>query len=288
MANSFGSVTERLAPMVKEALRNRPGAFRWIQTDFAVTPASRGDTIPSQFPAAMTTRDVVPGPYSVAPTALAPTKVDLVVNQWRESPFALTYQESLTVTDEYLQQQANQAVEALTSYMEATIFSVISSGSVQTISSAWSTTPYANINSGTCLLDRALAPETDRTFLFNTNVKNKILDYNASKVGTLDLGNTVRDAVRDGNLGRIAGDCRMHWSHVVPAGQNALIHRGAVGMVVRAAVGPDDIIVTDPVTGMPLVLREKDEHYQRYISISALWGVIRLRPTHVVLFSSDV
>lgn len=287
MPNNFTSVVERLAPFVKDALRNQPAAFRWIQSDFNVTPGSKGDTIGCQFPVIMTARNVVPGPVSVAPAALTPTKRDLVINQWQEVPFALTYQEALTVTDEYLAQQSQQAVEAMVAVVEGSIFSVLASGTVSTISASWGSTPYANVNSGMALLDRGLALASDRTLLVNTYVKNKIEDFNAGKVGTFQMSNVPANAVQDGNLGKFGTGARMHYSHLVPAGQNVLFHRGAAGIVVRTALGPEDVIITDPISGMPFVLRQKDEHYQTYISVSCLWGVQKLRDAHVVLYSND-
>ncbi len=291
MANNFGSVVERLAPQVETALMELPALFRWVNSDFSLTPGSRGDTIPSQFTVPIVPRAVTPGVIFVAPADLAPRKVDLVINNWEEAAFVVRNDDALRVTDEFLAQQAREAVRALGNFIEVTIYNEMVSTASGTISAAFSTTPMVNINSGTCLLDRALAPSDDRTFLFNTYVKNQLLNFNSTTAGTFMLrgSNTnPEDAVVNGNLGRIAGDCRAQATNLPQVLSSFLFHRGAVGVAVRTARGANDIVVQDPRTGLPFVLQQRDLYYEQYISVSCLWGVKALRGEFAVQYTSVV
>jgi hypothetical protein len=369
MTLDLTNLTNYFAPIVEKTLRERVALPQWVDADFGIAPTDKGDTIPFKRAGAVVTRDVTPGSVAAATSVTTSTQDTLVVDIWREAPFRMTYKQLQEQGGEFAAQQMAESVRAIVNYLDTQLLTAAythayqhySAGGTNLSSFTNSSAPLAN---SIAQLDNAVAPEDDRTFVFDPDVKGNI-NQNTQYVALTN--NQPRDAMVDGNMGRLRDNVRMHWSQNIPtvyfagnsnttgvanatvgatsvtmfsttsqvlkAGQlfgiasdgtyvvtsdasmgpagatvsvlplvrassasanatfpsaatvdeNLVLQKGAIKLVVRPGVaGPSDTVITDPVSGLPVVLTVREEHGQQYVSASILAGIKVLRPEFLV------
>lgn len=302
MANDLSVLVKVIGPVVQETLRKRGGLFTYCDGDYSTLALQKGDTIDAVFAASLTATDITPSPSGTQAPSVTPTKVSLVLDNWKEASFFLTHKQMQEITDEtaFIQQQVAAGVEAIMGAMETTFFTeayTSSSNHITTYASnnlAALTSSLAPIVTARKNLSNAYAPLNDRYFVMGTTeAANLLQNTQLQKVN--EAGGS--SFLREGALGRIMGVDLVE-SNFVPTlssaslasivdvgtgnsgSANVLLQRGGMGIAVRAAnAGTNVVVITDPISGAPLTLTIWQQEYQTKWSISALWGCKTIRPT---------
>lgn len=119
MANSFSAIMPKILARGLRVLRERAVMPRLVNLDYSTEAAQKGDTIDVPISAAVGTRAVSPSNTPPAPSDTTPTKVQVSLNNWRQSdPFFMTDKElvELDRNAHFLPGQVEEAVTALANY----------------------------------------------------------------------------------------------------------------------------------------------------------------------------
>lgn len=207
------------------------------------------------------------------------------MNNHYEAPFQFTHLESFG-NETLLQQEVVAAVEGLMQQVELTLWQEMASGSSAKVttygathlgilsSSIKETLGVARTN-----LSNALAPQSDRTVVLGVDeYSNLLANTQFQKINETALPGFLRDA---DTVNRLSGFdiYESQWVISNVSGTvNPVFHRDAVALVVRPGnAGPNTAVITDPVSGFPMVYSEFQQEYQTKYTLSALWGVKTLR-----------
>ena len=99
MANDYTALINDIGPVVQATLRSRGWLFRAANTDFGEQAQQQGDTINAVFASTLTATDVQPSPSGSNGEQITPSKVALVLNEWKEAAFYLYHKEMTEVSE---------------------------------------------------------------------------------------------------------------------------------------------------------------------------------------------
>ena len=107
--------------------------------------ASKGSTVNVAVPSAIATRSVTADVVPPAVTAITPTSVSITLDQWKESPFAMSDQAISQVQRGIIPMQMSEAVKSLANTVDDYLWSLIdSTGGVYGFTGTSGTTPFAS------------------------------------------------------------------------------------------------------------------------------------------------
>ena len=109
------NILQTVVAMGLMALREKVVLARIVNRNYerAITGAKRGNTVDVAVPSAIATRTVDPDVVPPSVTAVTPTVVPIVVDQWKEAPFALDDKGLAQVDRGILPMQVSEAIKAL-------------------------------------------------------------------------------------------------------------------------------------------------------------------------------
>lgn len=124
MANSFSAIMPKILARGLRVLRERAVMPRLVNLDYSMEAAEKGDTIDVPISAAVGTRAVTPSNTPPAPSDTTPTKVQVTLDNWRQTdPFYMTDKEMVEIdrNAHFLPGQVEEAVKALANYVNQQI-----------------------------------------------------------------------------------------------------------------------------------------------------------------------
>src|SRR5215831_9921950 len=171
MSNSLSNVMPKLLARGLMALREQAIMPRIINGDYSADAAQKGDTIDVPIPSIVPASDVTPSNTPPVPGDSAPTKVQIVLSNWKKSNFFLNDKElnDIDANKNYLPIQSSEAIRSLANAINASVLAEYKSvyGYVGTAG----TTPFATdasaIINARKTLHAQLCPRADRRAVLN-------------------------------------------------------------------------------------------------------------------------
>jgi len=124
MANTLAAIMPKILARSLSVLRERAVMPRLVNSSYSQEAAQKGDTIDVPIPTAVGTMDVVPSSVPPIPTDFAARKVQIPLDQWRQTnPFHLTDKDLVEIdrNKHYLPMQVGEAIRSLASFVNKTI-----------------------------------------------------------------------------------------------------------------------------------------------------------------------
>lgn len=204
MANTLTSVIPKLLAQGLLALRERAIMPRLVNRRYEELPGRRGSTIDIPIPSAITAQAVSPSNTPPSTADMAPTEVNITLDQWFEAPFYLTDKELLEVMDGTIPMQASEAIKALANNVDGAILDLYKkiygfSGVAGTTPFASDLTEYVNARKA---LDKQLADRDDRRVVIDPDAEANALLLRAFQDAS--FRGDVRGII-DGQIGRKLG-----------------------------------------------------------------------------------
>lgn len=211
-ANILTTVTPQLLAQGLLELREMAMMPMLVNSDFDGMAAQRGATIDVPIPSAIAAQEVAPANVPPATATIAPTSVQIPLDQWWEAPFYLTDREMMEIQAGYLPKQAASAVKSIANNVNGFILSKYKNvyGWVAPVSGSGD--PFQSGTeeavSARKVLNDQLAPLDERRFVIDTGAEANALNLRAfqdvSWSGSLS-------AIMEGRLNRKLGfDWWMH------------------------------------------------------------------------------
>jgi hypothetical protein len=241
MANTFTSVLPTIIATSLSALREQAVISQLVNRDFDPAAAAQGDVINVTIPSTFAVSDVVPSGTNQTYTDSAPVKVPVTLNRWRKVAMGITDKEIGMIVSNIIPSQLTEMVRALANDVNVYIYSLhkkcwgyagtagtnpFNAGSTQAIRDA------------VTILDKQLAPVTDRRFIMNPDAKNNALA--ASDIARWD-GRGTGEIIRTGLVSQTYG---LDWymDQLLPRFTSTALSAGAttVNGVQAAGVGSTD------------------------------------------------
>jgi hypothetical protein len=142
------NVVQTAVAMGLDALREQvvlPKIVNRSYEDRIGSAARQGSTVNVAVPSAIATRSVTADVVPPAVTAITPTSVSITLDQWKESPFAMSDQAISRVQNGLIPMQMSEAVKSLANTIDDYIWSLIDSSSgVYGFTGTSGTTPFAS------------------------------------------------------------------------------------------------------------------------------------------------
>ena len=123
MANTLTALVPKILARGLTALRENAVMPRLVNRSIGEEAREVGDTIDIPLSAAATTRTVTPAVTQAANVDFIPTKVQLSLDQWKESPFQLTDKQlaEIDADNDFIPMQVSEAVKALANGIDSYI-----------------------------------------------------------------------------------------------------------------------------------------------------------------------
>jgi hypothetical protein len=267
MANSLTNVMEIMVSLGVASLRQNAIAARLVNTDKNTEAAEKNQLIRVPVPSAVPAQAVTAGSANTA-TDLAPTGVDITLDQWYEARFKLSDRELQEVeTTRILPMAVNEGIKSLANQIDSFILTRLKNRAYS-VRDTTNPVAVADITSVRKLLNQTLAPVEDRRLVVDPTVEEEMLRLDAFR----DLDKTGQtDPLLEGILGRRFGlDIAMDQNlaaHTAGTGSGYLTNSASLTVGTKT-------IPTDTGTGTIL---EGDivtfaGHTQTYVVTSALSG----------------
>lgn len=124
MANTLANILPKILARGLLALREQAIMPRLVNSDFSMEAAEKGDTIDVPLPSAVKVVDVVPGPVPPTPADTVTRKVQIPLDQWKQSEgFHLTDKEMTEINrnEHFIPMQVSEAIRGLASEVNRSI-----------------------------------------------------------------------------------------------------------------------------------------------------------------------
>ena len=143
MANTLTALVPKILARGLHALRENAVMPRLVNRSIGDEAREVGDTIDIPLSAAAVTRTVTPAVTQAANVDFTPTKVQLSLSQWKESPFQLTDKQlaEIDADNDFIPMQVSEAVKALANGIDSYILGKYTG--IHNYSGAAGTTPFA-------------------------------------------------------------------------------------------------------------------------------------------------
>ena len=255
MSNTISALVPQLLAKGLLALRDVAIAPAVVNRGYERLAGQRGSTIDVPIPSAITATAVTPSNTPPASVDVAPTSVQIPLDQWYEAPFHLTDKEMLEVRDDIMPMQASEAIKALANNVNDYILGLYPS--IYGYAGTAGTTPFASDTSAATearkVLNTQLAPLGDRRMLIDPEAEANALGIRAFQDASFGGG---ASALREGQITRKLGfDWFMHQrmpTHTAGTASGATTDNAgyAVGVktVTLASAGTGTILVGDIFT----------------------------------------
>jgi hypothetical protein len=177
VANTISNVIPQLLAQSLLTLREQAITPRLVNRSIGDENRDRGDTIDVPIASAIATRDVTAAVTHATNQDSAPTKVQVILNQWKEASFHLSDKDQESVMDGVIPMQAAEAVKALANGVDSYILGLYTG--VYSQGGTAGTTPFAtNLNafkSARTRLNAELAPMDPRFVLLDPDAEGNAL-----------------------------------------------------------------------------------------------------------------
>ena len=207
MANNLTEVRHKILAQGLLALRENCVMPALVNTDYSNDAKQLGNSVDIPVPSAVPASDVTPSyAYPSTDPDVVPTSVSVVLNQWKEAPFALTDSDLAQADNGIIPMQASEAIKSLANAVNAHIFSFY--WGVYGQAGDVSDTPF-NATDGTAdatatrkLLNKQLAPLNDRRFVIDPDAEANALNLRAFQDFSF-AGDT--EGIREGRINKKLG-----------------------------------------------------------------------------------
>ncbi len=181
MANTLTALIPKLLAQGVLALRENAIMARLVNRRYESIAGEKGSTIDVPIPSAIAVQDVSPAATPPSIADIAPTKVALALDKWKEAPFYLTDKERLEVMEGTIPMQASEAVKALANQIDRDILALYKE--VYGFAGVAGTTPFGTDLSewldARKVLNQQLAPFGDRRVVLGVDAAAKALGLRA-------------------------------------------------------------------------------------------------------------
>jgi hypothetical protein len=220
MANTLSAVVPKLLAQALPVLRQNAIMARLVNRAYDAMAAQLGSSIDVPVSATIAAQQVTPGNTPPATADIAPTVVNIPLDQWYEAPFYLTDKEMQEVMAGTIPMQASEAVKAIANQVDTFILGFYKD--FYGFAGTPGTTPFTTGSppdltdalSARTVLNQQLAPPNDRRIVLDPVAEGKALNLRALQDASW-RGNA--QAVNDGMIGKAVG---MDWY----MDQNVLTH----------------------------------------------------------------
>lgn len=196
MANDLSNILPKILARGLLALREQAVMPRLVNADFATEAAQKGDTIDVPIPTVVKTIDVAPSNIPPVPADTTPEKVQIALDQWKQStPFHLTDKQLVEVdrNEHFLPMQVSEAIRGLANEVNVSILREFF-GVFGTAGTA-GTTPFASdVKDATDSrkeLNKQRAPRSNRRGVLDFDAEASALALkefsDAEKIGSVDV-----------------------------------------------------------------------------------------------------
>lgn len=204
MSNSLTNVIPQLLAQGLMALRSRVVMPRLVNRDYERDAREKGDTIDVPIPSAVTANDVVPATSSQAVTDITPTKVQILLSNWKEAAFSMNDKEIAEAISGILPMQASEAVNSLARVINSSVLSEYVD--VYGVAGTPGTNPFASTTAGATqarkILNTQFAPLADRRLVLDPDAEASALDLRAFQDTSYRADS---DGIIEGAIGRKFG-----------------------------------------------------------------------------------
>ena len=179
------NILKTAVAMGLKALRERLAMARIVNRDYEkeITGVSRGSTVNVSVPAAITTRNVTADVVPPSVPAVTPTIVAIVVDQWKEAPFAMDDKGLAQVDRGIVPMQLSEAVKSIANTIDNYLWGLYTAfyGYVGVAATTPFATDLSEALSAIQLADEQLMPmdEDDTFLLLNPAAKANALGLRA-------------------------------------------------------------------------------------------------------------
>jgi len=213
MANDLSAIMHKILAKGVVTLREQCMMIRLVNTDYEAEAKEKGDRIDIPVPVAVGTRDVTPGVTAPTPVDTTPTKVQVVLDQWKQTdPFHLTDKDLVEIdrNEHFMPGQMGEAIKSLANLVNQYLHSlyVNDSQGVYGFHGTPGTTPF-NATDGTSsatgvrkVLHRQLCPRSGRRAVLDFDAGANALDLEAFRSAEKVMS---KDVVIEGEIGRKYG-----------------------------------------------------------------------------------
>jgi len=183
MANDFSLVTPKLIAAAVKVLRENSIMPRLVNTDISEQAAMQGSSIDVPIPGELAITDVIPSNDIPVPNSVAPTVVNIPLDQWKKVDFHLTDKDRLEVVkNNLIPNQVEDAVKKIANFVDSFLLGkyVEFYGKHGT----GGTTPFSNEKPTDAaqlrkVLNNQLAPMSPRHVVFNADADASALSVPA-------------------------------------------------------------------------------------------------------------
>ncbi len=183
-ANDLTNILPKILARSLSVLRERCMMPQLVNLDYSDEAAEKGDTIDVPVSTAVATRDVAPAEVPPAVVGATPTKVQISLNNWRQSdPFALTDNDLLKVDKDsaFLPMQVGEAVRGLANYINSTVHAEYKG--IYGFTGTAGATPFASAvtdaTNARKILNQQLCPLNNRRAVINFDCEANMLALSA-------------------------------------------------------------------------------------------------------------
>ncbi len=252
-------LTNYMAPLIAmgiRSLRNRVVLPRLVNRAYDGAPGEKFSTVRIPIPSAIVATDVVPGHVAPDTGPIAPTFVQMVVDQWKEAAFTLTDEDLLKVSHGIIPMQADEALKALAEAIDDHIWSRAKGFS--TVVGTPGVTPFATdltvYTDARKVLNRRNVPKADRFAIIDADAEANAINLRAFQDASWrgDVAGIV-----EGEIGRKLGamwiqsnSVPLHTSTPFSAGAvtvNGVNAKGATAISVNKATNPTNLKEGDSI-----------------------------------------
>jgi hypothetical protein len=248
MGNTLTEVAPKLLAQGLMALRQNSIMPRLVNRSYDAMAAMKGQTINIPIPSAITVQDVAPAATPPATADISPTSVAIPLDQWKEAPFELTDKDQNEIMDGTIPMMASEAIKGLCNTVDAYILGLYTdfygyTGTAGTtpFSAAPANLDFSDATNVRTILNRQLAPMSDRRLVLDPTAEGKALNQRALQ----DQSWRGQGGVM--NAGQIGSAIGMDWY----MDQNVVTHTAGTittGLISKAstsyAVGIKTILAT--------------------------------------------
>ena len=181
MANNLVSVTPKLLAQGLLALRQMAIMPQLVNRSYEALAGQKGSSIDVPIPSAITAAAVTAAATPPSTADVAPTSVNIPLNQWYEAAFEMNDKDMLTAMNGTIPMQASEAIKAIANNVDSYILGLYTG--VYGFAGTPATTPFATdlsaFKDAMVALNKQLAPKRDRRVVLDPFAEgNAILVHN--------------------------------------------------------------------------------------------------------------
>jgi len=205
VANTFTSWIENIAGPALAVLRQNAVLPRLVRQDLGSETREQGDTIDIFKTAAGTARDITPAETPASNQDISPTKVQLVLNQWKESSFYLSDKENSEIQRGALSEQAREHIKVLANGVDTFLLRQLYAYGQDTTGTP-GTTPFATnitvLGTARRILGQQIASVSDRYAVIDPLAEANLLQL-ANIIQADQKGD--KEGLEEGRVARLLG-----------------------------------------------------------------------------------